>query len=89
VAVLPPLDLADDAVKASGGGSNLPIEPGHLIGHNNDGMGMVGVLGRLHAHQGVLEVPPRAHDWRDASLNLDRDSRKNQIRRDPDRGPSG
>jgi hypothetical protein len=46
-------------------------------------------LGAPLAPQGRLEVPPRALDWRDASLNLDRDSRKKQIRRDPGQGPSG
>jgi phage/plasmid primase-like uncharacterized protein len=41
------------------------------------------------ACQCTLEVPPWALDWRDASLRLDRNSRKNQIQSDPVLGPSG
>jgi len=41
VAVIPLLDAVDDDVKAIGAANYITIEDGRLIGHNNDGKGVV------------------------------------------------
>ncbi len=47
VAVLPLLDAVDDDVRAIGAANYLAIEAGRLIGHNNDGKGVVKAIEKL------------------------------------------
>jgi len=47
VAVLPLLDDVDDDVRAIGAANYLTIEVGRLIGHNNDGKGVVKAIEKL------------------------------------------
>ncbi len=47
VAVLPLLDDVDDDVRAIGAANYLTIEDGRLIGHNNDGKGVVKAIEKL------------------------------------------
>ena len=47
VAVLPLLDAVDDDVRAIGAANYLTIEAGRLIGHNNDGKGVVKAIEKL------------------------------------------
>ncbi len=54
VAVMPLLDAVDDDVRAIGAPSYLSIEAGRLIGHNNDGKGVVKAIEKL----APLAAPP-------------------------------
>jgi shikimate dehydrogenase len=47
VAVIPLLDSVDDDVKAIGAANYMTIETGRLIGHNNDGKGVVKAIEKL------------------------------------------
>jgi shikimate dehydrogenase len=47
VAVIPLLDAVDDDVKAIGAANYMTIEAGRLIGHNNDGKGVVKAIEKL------------------------------------------
>jgi shikimate dehydrogenase len=47
VAVIPLLDEVDDDVKAIGAANYLTIEDGRLIGHNNDGKGVVKAIEKI------------------------------------------
>jgi shikimate dehydrogenase len=47
VAVIPLLDEVDDDVKAIGAANYLTIEAGRLIGHNNDGKGVVKAIEKI------------------------------------------
>jgi shikimate dehydrogenase len=47
VAVIPLLDQVDDDVKAIGAANYLTIEGGRLIGHNNDGKGVVKAIEKI------------------------------------------
>ena len=47
VAVIPLLDEVDDDVKAIGAANYITIEDGRLIGHNNDGKGVVKAIEKL------------------------------------------
>jgi shikimate dehydrogenase len=47
VAVIPLLDEVDDDVKAIGAANYLTIENGRLIGHNNDGKGVVKAIEKV------------------------------------------
>ena len=47
VAVMPLLDAVDDDVRAIGAANYLTIEAGRLIGHNNDGKGVVKAIEKL------------------------------------------
>ena len=46
VAVIPLLDAVDDDVKAIGAANYITIEDGRLIGHNNDGKGVVKAISK-------------------------------------------
>jgi shikimate dehydrogenase len=56
VAVIPLLDAVDDDVSAIGAANNLTIEAGRLIGHNNDGKGVVKAIEKLAPLQGQRVV---------------------------------
>ena len=47
VAVMPLLDELDDDVRAIGAANYVTIEKGRLIGHNNDGKGVVKAIGKV------------------------------------------
>ncbi len=47
VAVIPLLDAVDDDVQAIGAANYLTIEQGRLIGHNNDGKGVVRAIEKI------------------------------------------
>jgi shikimate dehydrogenase len=47
VAVIPLLDEVDDDVKAIGAANYMTIEQGRLIGHNNDGKGVVKAIEKI------------------------------------------
>ena len=47
VAVIPHLDAVDDDVRAIGAANYMTIENGRLIGHNNDGKGVVKAIEKL------------------------------------------
>ncbi|MCX5937939.1 MAG: shikimate dehydrogenase [Cyanobium sp. LacPavin_0920_WC12_MAG_62_9] len=47
VAVMPLLDAVDDDVRAIGAANYLTIEQGRLIGHNNDGKGVVKAIEKV------------------------------------------
>ncbi|MFM7642061.1 MAG: shikimate dehydrogenase family protein [Cyanobium sp.] len=47
VAVIPLLDAVDDDVRAIGAANYLTIEAGRLIGHNNDGKGVVKAIQKV------------------------------------------
>jgi shikimate dehydrogenase len=47
VAVIPLLDAVDDDVRAIGAANYLTIEAGRLIGHNNDGKGVVKAIEKV------------------------------------------
>jgi shikimate dehydrogenase len=47
VAVIPLLDAVDDDVRAIGAANYMTIENGRLIGHNNDGKGVVKAIEKL------------------------------------------
>ena len=47
VAVIPLLDAVDDDVKAIGAANYMTIENGRLIGHNNDGKGVVKAIEKV------------------------------------------
>ena len=62
VAVIPLLDEVDDDVKAIGAANYLTIENGRLIGHNNDGKGVVKAIEKVtppvwQPWQGEVAVP--------------------------------
>ena len=52
VDVIPLLDDIDDDVKAIGAANYLTIEDGHLIGHNNDGKGVVKAIEKQRSLKG-------------------------------------
>ncbi|MFN5221802.1 MAG: shikimate dehydrogenase family protein [Cyanobacteriota bacterium] len=56
VAVIPLLDEVDDDVKAIGAANYLTIEAGRLIGHNNDGKGVVKAIEKQRSHKGEKVV---------------------------------
>ncbi len=47
VAVIPMLDAVDDDVRAIGAANYITIEQGRLIGHNNDGKGVVKAIEKI------------------------------------------
>jgi shikimate dehydrogenase len=47
VAVIPLLDAVDDDVKAIGAANYITIEQGRLVGHNNDGKGVVKAIEKV------------------------------------------
>lgn len=52
VAVMPLLDEVDDDVRAIGAANYLTIEDGRLIGHNNDGKGVVKAIEKVTSLRG-------------------------------------
>ena len=56
VAVIPLLDAVDDDVKAIGAANYLTIENGRLIGHNNDGKGVVKAIEKQRSLKGEKVV---------------------------------
>ncbi|MEB3308311.1 MAG: shikimate dehydrogenase [Cyanobacteriota bacterium] len=56
VAVIPMLDEVDDDVKAIGAANYLTIEAGRLIGHNNDGKGVVKAIEKITPLKGQRVV---------------------------------
>lgn len=57
VAVIPMLDEVDDDVRAIGAANYVTVEDGRLIGHNNDGKGVVRAIEKvspLRGHQVVM-----------------------------------
>jgi len=56
VAVIPMLDEVDDDVRAIGAANYLTIEQGRLIGHNNDGKGVVAAIEKVTALRGQRVV---------------------------------
>ena len=56
VAVIPLLDEVDDDVRAIGAANYLTIESGRLIGHNNDGKGLVKAIEKVSPLQGARVV---------------------------------
>ena len=56
VAVIPLLDAVDDDVKAIGAANYMTIEQGRLIGHNNDGKGVVKAIEKIAPLQGQRVV---------------------------------
>ena len=56
VAVIPLLDAVDDDVRAIGAANYLTIEQGRLIGHNNDGKGVVKAIEKVAPLQGQRVV---------------------------------
>ena len=56
VAVIPLLDGVDDDVRAIGAANYITIEAGRLIGHNNDGKGVVKAIEKVTPLQGQRVV---------------------------------
>jgi shikimate dehydrogenase len=56
VAVIPLLDDADDDVRAIGAANYMTIESGRLIGHNNDGKGVVEAIRKVTSVDGQRVV---------------------------------
>lgn len=56
VAVIPLLDEVDDDVRAIGAANYMTIEQGRLIGHNNDGKGVVKAIGKIAPLRGQRVV---------------------------------
>ena len=56
VAVIPMLDEIDDDVRAIGAANYLTIEQGRLIGHNNDGKGVVAAIEKVAPLRGQRVV---------------------------------
>jgi shikimate dehydrogenase len=56
VAVIPLLDAVDDDVRAIGAANYLTIEDGRLIGHNNDGKGVVKAIEKITSLAGQRVV---------------------------------
>lgn len=56
VAVIPHLDEIDDDVRAIGAANYITIEAGRLIGHNNDGKGVVRAIEKVAPLQGQRVV---------------------------------
>jgi shikimate dehydrogenase len=56
VAVIPLLDAVDDDVRAIGAANYLTIEEGRLIGHNNDGKGVVKAIEKVASLAGQRVV---------------------------------
>lgn len=56
VAVIPMLDAVDDDVRAIGAANYITIEQGRLIGHNNDGKGVVKAIEKVAPLQGKRVV---------------------------------
>ena len=56
VAVMPLLDALDDDVRAIGAANYITIEAGRLIGHNNDGKGVVKAIEKVAPLQGARVV---------------------------------
>ena len=56
VAVIPLLDAVDDDVKAIGAANYMTLEQGRLIGHNNDGKGVVKAIEKITPLQGQRVV---------------------------------
>ncbi|MEB3333108.1 MAG: shikimate dehydrogenase [Synechococcaceae cyanobacterium] len=56
VAVIPLLDAVDDDVRAIGAANYMTIEHGRLIGHNNDGKGVVKAIEKVVPLQGQRVV---------------------------------
>jgi shikimate dehydrogenase len=56
VAVIPMLDAVDDDVRAIGAANYVTIEQGRLIGHNNDGKGVVKAIEKVVPLQGQRVV---------------------------------
>jgi shikimate dehydrogenase len=56
VAVIPLLDDVDDDVRAIGAANYITIEAGRLIGHNNDGKGVVKAIEKVAPLQGQRVV---------------------------------
>ncbi|MCB0923765.1 MAG: shikimate dehydrogenase [Mycobacterium sp.] len=56
VAVIPLLDAVDDDVRAIGAANYLTIEDGRLIGHNNDGKGVVKAIAKVTPVEGQRVV---------------------------------
>jgi shikimate dehydrogenase len=56
VAVIPLLDAVDDDVRAIGAANYITIEAGRLIGHNNDGKGVVKAIEKVAPLQGQRVV---------------------------------
>jgi shikimate dehydrogenase len=56
VAVIPLLDGVDDDVRAIGAANYITIEAGRLIGHNNDGKGVVKAIEKVAPLQGQRVV---------------------------------
>lgn len=56
VAVIPLLDDVDDDVKAIGAANYITIEQGRLIGHNNDGKGVVKAIEKITPLKGQRVV---------------------------------
>ncbi|MEB3201381.1 MAG: shikimate dehydrogenase [Synechococcus sp.] len=56
VAVIPLLDAVDDDVRAIGAANYITIEAGRLVGHNNDGKGVVKAIEKVAPLQGQRVV---------------------------------
>ncbi|WP_228016669.1 shikimate dehydrogenase [Synechocystis sp. LEGE 06083] len=56
VAVIPMLDAIDDDVKAIGAANYVTVEQGRLIGHNNDGKGVVKAIEKVAPLRGQRVV---------------------------------
>jgi shikimate dehydrogenase len=56
VAVIPMLDAVDDDVRAIGAANYVTVEQGRLIGHNNDGKGVVKAIEKVAPLQGQRVV---------------------------------
>ncbi|NBQ15947.1 MAG: shikimate dehydrogenase, partial [Proteobacteria bacterium] len=56
VAVMPLLDEVDDDVRAIGAANYMTIENGRLIGHNNDGKGVVKAIAKVAPLKGQRVV---------------------------------
>ncbi len=56
VAVIPLLDAVDDDVRAIGAANYMTIENGRLIGHNNDGKGVVKAIAKVAPLEGQRVV---------------------------------
>jgi shikimate dehydrogenase len=56
VAVIPLLDAVDDDVRAIGAANYMTIEQGRLIGHNNDGKGVVKAIRKVAPLEGQRVV---------------------------------
>ena len=56
VAVIPHLDRVDDDVRAIGAANYLTLEDGRLVGHNNDGKGVVKAIAKVAPLRGQRVV---------------------------------